>query len=443
MTGHVWHTVWWLAWPSVVTMLLQTVTGLIDAIFVGRLGPDALGGVGLASQVMLILMAVSSAVSVGATALVARFTGGGDPAHAEEATRQAIIISILIALVSGFIVYIYGPAIISAIGGEGEAIRLGVTYLNILLLGVVPFFLMFVLTGVFRGMGDMRVPLVVMIVVTVISLVGDYLLIFGIGPFPALGVVGAGIANVTSRVAATVLLLIYLTKSQLPLALRGSWRPRLDWFRRILNVGTPAAVQGLLRTGASLLYFSILGMTPEGVAAIAALTIGLRTEALAFMPGFAFSVAATSMVGQNLGARQPERAEQSAWAATWQGIWVMGAFGAAFLLFAEPIASIFTPDPEVIPLAAGYLRINSVSEPFLALAMVLTGALQGAGETRLPTAATILTMWFIRLPLTYYLAITLGLGATGAWIAMSASTILGGLAMLWVFKASNWQDTLV
>lgn len=443
VTGHIWATVWWLAWPSAVTMLLQTANMLIDAAFVGRLGAAALSAVGLAMQIMFVLMAISTAVSVGTTALVARFVGANEPRNAEQAVRQAILLAVAVSVLSGTLMFFLGPTLIEAMGGRGESLRLGVTYLNVLLLGVTPFYLMFVLSGVFRGIGDVRTPLMIMAVVTVISVVGDYLLIFGIGPFPRLGVMGAAIANATSRTVAAVMFFAYLPKSSLAGALRGSWRPAWHWFKRILNIGTPVAVQGLLRTGASMMYVSILGLTAQATAAIAALTIGIRTEALAFMPGVAFSVAATSMVGQNLGARQPERAEQSAWAAAWQGIWVMGAAGLLFILFAHPIASVFTNDPKVLPFAATYLQINGISEPFLALGMILTGALQGAGETRLPTAATIVTMWFIRIPLTYYLTISLGLGPLGAWIGMSGSTILGGLAAAGIFKWSRWKNIQV
>jgi len=440
VTDHVWKTVWWLAWPSVITMLLQTANGMIDIAFVGRLGADALTGVGLASQVMMILMAISMAVSVGTTALVARFIGANQTKDAKEAVRQAIVLSFAISIVSGLLAFLAGPWLIAEMGAEGAGLRQGVLYLNILLLGIIPYYLMFILTGVYRGMGDMRTPLIVMAVVTAVSLVGDYALILGIGPFPRLGVAGAGIATAISRCVAMVMFLSYLPKSHLGKALRGSWRPVWSWHRRILNIGSPAAVQGLLRTAASMTFFGILGRIPDSTYGIAALTIGLRTEALAFMPGFAFSVAATSMVGQNLGARRPDRAAAGAWAAAWQGMGVMGAMGLLFILFAHPIASVFTNDRSVLPLAASYLQINGISEPFLAMAMILTGALQGAGETRLPTAATIVTQWFIRLPLCYYLTLTLGLGALGAWIAMSGSTILAGLATLAVFKLSRWQE---
>lgn len=443
MNGPIGKTVWWLAWPSAITMLLQTANLLVDGIFVGRLGSNALAGVGLAMQIMFILMSIAVGISIGSTALVSRSIGANDPDQASKAFRQSIMISVTISLICGVIAYLAGPSAISAMGGKGEGLRLGVTYLNILLFGITPFFLMFMMSGIYRGLGDTKTPLIIMIVTTAVSLTGDYFLIFGIGPFPRLGVTGAGIATVTSRVIATTLFLLFLRRTAIKDALKGSWIPAWRWFFRIMKIASPAVVQGVLRSGASILFFGILGRTPEGMLGIAALTIGLRTEALAFMPGFAFSIAAESMVGQNLGAMQQERAERSAKAAMWQGVWVTGTIGLMFILFARPIASLFTHDPDALPLAAQYLMLNGISEPFLAVSMVLTGALQGAGQTKLPLYATIITLWVIRLPLTYILTITLGWDAFGAWVAMSASTVLQGLATYIIFKRSNWVETKV
>lgn len=440
VNGHIATTVWWLAWPSIITMILQTGYGLIDALFLGRLGAATLAGLGVANQVLLVLMAFSAAVGVGSTALVARFIGAEDNQSAEEVTKQSILLAIISATISGVLLYAFGPSLIKLMAEKGEGVRLGVIYLDILLAGNVFSFLTVIVTGVYRGLGDVRTPLIATTVATVINVVGDYILIFGIGPFPKLGIAGAAIAVVTSRAVSTAMLLAYLPKTHIPNVLKGSWKPSWKWFARILNIGYPAAVQALLRTGASMTYFGILRRSIDGENALAALTIGLRTEALAFMPGFAFSVAAASMVGQNLGARQPERAEKGAWAATWQGIWIMGGIGLLFVFFSHQIADLFTNDIRVLPLASSYLWVNGLSEPFLALGMILTGALQGAGETRLPTLATILTLWIIRLPLTYLLAITLNFGAFGAWVAMSSSTVFSGLAVLGIFKWTNWSE---
>lgn len=440
INGNIWSTVLWLSWPSVLTQILQNAYSLIDGKFLAKIGPAALGGVGVANQVMMILMALSTAVSIGVTALVARFVGAGETREAEQAVRQSIVLTVIVAVVAGLAALAAGYPIMGWIVHNRDGYHQGTLYLNMLLIGIVPTFLMLSLTGVYRGLGDMVTPLITMGVMTVLSIVGDYVLIFGIGPFPKLGVTGAGISYIVSRTVAMIIFFAWLPRTHLAKCLRGSWRPAWRWWRRVLNVGTPAFVQGVLRTFGSMLYYAILGRTSEGLNALAALTIGLRTEGIAYMPGFGFSVAATSMVGQNLGARKPDRAERGAWAATWLGVATMGLTGLAFVVFGRNIAGFFTTDPKVLPLAASYLLLNGLTEPLLAVSMILTGALQGAGETRLPTAVSIATMWVIRLPLTYYLAITLHLASLGAWIAMSGSTALAGLAALAVFKWSDWKD---
>lgn len=206
----------------------------------------------------------------------------------------------------------------------------------------------------------------------------------------------------------------------------------------------PAAVQALLRTVGYSVYYGIIGRAVEGTAAVAALTVGVQAESLAFMPGFAFSIAATSMVGQNLGANQPQRAEHSGWVSAGQGAVVMGLMGATFFVYAEQFARLFTDSPEVIALAALYLKINAVSEPFLALGMILTGALQGSGETRLPAVITFISMWLIRIPLTWLLALSpMGFGAVGGWVGMAVTTIIGGLLTTAYFKWGAWRGIQV
>ncbi len=440
VTGNIWTTVLWLSWPSVITMVLQNAYIIIDGVFLGRLSSSALAGVGVANQVMMVLSAVGNAISIGITAIVARLIGAGDRQGAELAVRQSLLLTIAVSAVTGGCGLLAGYRMLGMIVHDKEALRQGTLYMNMLLIGIAPNFLMLSLTGVYRGLGDMITPLVNMGIMTVLSIVGDYALIFGIGPVPAMGVTGAGTAFLISRSVAMLVFFFWLPRTNVKGALRGSWRPHWDSWKRILNIGTPAFFQSTLRSLGSSVYYGMLGGTAQGVSALAALTIGLRSEGLAFMPGFGFSVAATSMVGQNLGAGRPDRAEKGAWAATYLGMIVMGAVGVVFIVFARPLAGMFTQDPHVLPLAAAYLLLNGITEPFLAMSMVLTGALQGAGETRLPTAITIFIMWIVRIPLTYYLAIHLGLQSWGAWAAMSSSSLLGGLAMLVVFKRSRWKE---
>jgi putative MATE family efflux protein len=422
-------------------MILQSINGLVDAAYVGRINASALSGVGMASQMMVIMMAVGTAASIGATALVARFIGADDKENALKALRQSIIVAVILSALAGIPAYLFGPWFLKVMGASGDDLRAGTLYLNVVLLTITPYFLMMVLTGIYRGVGDMVNPLIVMLIATVVAVVGDQILVLGLGPIPRMGVLGAGIATNLSRVLAMVLFIAWLPRINMKLKRSDPWTPDWGWFLRILKIGAPAGLQGVLRSTALMAFFGILHRTTESLYGTAALTVGLRIEALAFLPGFAFSVAATSMVGQNLGAGQPDRAEQSAWTATWQSIGVTSVMGLAFILFAYPICRCFTTDPNVLPLAAGYLRINGISEPFLALQMVLTGALQGAGETKLPAWSTIITQWSIRLPLTWYLAITAGLNSLGAWISMSGTTVIGGLVMLTIFKLSHWKET--
>jgi len=221
-----------------------------------------------------------------------------------------------------------------------------------------------------------------------------------------------------------------------------SW-VRFDWTwcARILNIGWPAAIQNLLWSTASAGFRCILGALPAAQVnpAQAALTVSLAVESMAFMPGIAYSMAATPLVGQNLGAGKPDRAEHSAWVAVGQAVFIMSSVALVFFLAPEWLARKFTQERTVVPLIVSYLRIMAISEPFLALGMVLRGALQGAGDTRMPAAITVGTFWVVRLPLAYLLAIALHYGATGAWVAMSATTCLSGALMACWFKWGTWR----
>jgi putative MATE family efflux protein len=281
--------------------------------------------------------------------------------------------------------------------------------------------------------------MMIMAGVNVLAVVMDYSLILGAGPFPRLGVLGAAMSSNIARTGGCLASLYCLARSPLRDSLRWGGGPSLAWFQRTLSIGMPTAVQTLLRTVGSMTFVSILGRLPDSSTAVAALTIGVRTEAISFMPGLAFSAAATSMVGQNLGARQPERAEDSAWVCVKQAAAIMCAVGAAFFFLSRPIARCFTTDPAIVAYTAAYLRANGVAQPMLAFGMVLSGALQGAGETKVPAWVTFATMWGVRLPASYVVALVLGLGAPGAWWTMTASAVLYGLIIIGIFRRGKWR----
>lgn len=437
------RAVWTLAWPSVLTMLLQTFNSFLDRFFVGHLGSDALAAVGVGGQFMFLLFSVGMSIGVGTSALVSRFTGAKETDQAKVAANQSLWLALIAALVSVAVVWPLRHAVVGWMGVDARAAGLCVRYLSLTLLGVPALFVMLILSSVFRGLGDTRTPLFVMIGVNIIHLGGDYLLIFGNFGFPRMGLIGGATALISSQVIGALLYFVFLQRS----ALRG-FAARMkkldfDWARRILVIAIPAAGQNLSRVLSMMVFTGVLARSPQATAAVAALTIGLTSESVAFMPGFAFSMAAGTLTGQNLGANNPRRAEKAAWSALQQGLAIMIVMGGVFFILARPFAHIFTHDPHVVPLTVAYLRIAALSEPFLALGMILTGALNGAGDTKAPAWAGVATMWGVRLPLAWLLIYGLHFGATGAWWAMTVSTALNGLVALALFKRGTWKQAVV
>ena len=437
------RAVWMLAWPSVLTMLLQTVNSFTDRFFVGHLGSDALAAVGVAGQLMFLMFSVGMSISIGATALVARFAGARQVDEATVAANQSVWIAGIASLLCLALMLPARGLLVASMHLSAPAAALCISYLTLTILGVPALFLMLILGGVYRGLGDTVTPLLVMIGVNVIHLGGDFLLIFGKAGFPKLGLPGGALALLCSQVVGAVLYVAFLRRSPVAGLLTRKRRLEREWARRILHIGIPAALQNISRVLSLLLFTRVLAGTPDATAGVAALTIGLTSESIAFMPGFAFSTAASTLTGQNLGAGNPDRAERAAWTALGQGLTIMCLMGGVFFVFAPQFARFFTHDPKVVPLAVSYLRISALAEPFLAFGMILTGALNGAGDTKAPAWASAVTMWGVRLPLAVLLAQVWHFGAVGAWWAMAASTILGGVAAYGLFKWGRWKTVAV
>ncbi len=436
--------VWRLAWPSVLTSVLMTTNSILDRMFVGQLGRDALAAVGVGGQIMFVTVSVSMAITVGTTALVARFTGAQDADQVERAAGKSIGLGGAIGLVSMLVIYLSMKPLLLLMGVSGGPAHQCAAFLTYALLGLVPGNVGAVVSAIFRGLGDTRSPLKVMLAANCVHILGDWTIMLGHWGFPKLGLPGGGLAMSSSMLVSLVLYLILLHRSPVHGCLRWSYLwPTVAWTSRILRIGVPAAIAAVVRTTAMLGFTGILSRTPEGMDAVAALPIGLTAESIAFMPGLGFSVAASALVGQALGAKSARHAERLGWAATYQGCVVMTVMGAVFFIFAEPFTHLFTRDPAVVAIATHYLRIMAISEPMLAFGMILTGGLQGAGDTIRPTVATAVSFWVFRLPLTWLLALRLGYGATGAWIAMSATTALSGILAILLFRDGKWKRVKV
>lgn len=456
LEGPVQKAVLAVALPSVATMLLQTTNGMLDRFMVGHgAGPTGIAAATVASSLMFALMSAGMAISVGTTALVARFVGEKNLRDARSATKQSLLLALILSVLVGVPMMLVRGPLLTALGLDAEAHDLASRYLLISIAGLPTLFLMVILNGAFRGIGDTTRPFWVTLGANIVHATFNYLLIFGNYGFPKMGLPGGAIALVLSQTIAAGLYLMFLRRTSLRHALHAGWAFDMEWAKRICRIGLPASVQQLIRVGSMLAFQGLLTRTGGGMDAIAALGIGLTSEQIAFMPGFGYSIAASAFVGQNLGAKQVDRANRGAWAATYQAVVVMSLMGLVFYHFAAPFAHLFVPHaknetPEqyqhveqTIRLTVMYLRTAAWSEPFLAFGMVLTGALQGAGETVSPTILTIATMVALRLPLAWFLSVYLGLGVTGAWWAMSSSTIVQGILVIFLFRTGKWRTVKV
>ncbi len=424
---------------------------IINPMFLGHMQDkvkESLAAATVGRPVLMIQFALMYGVATGVAALVARFIGAQDYENADEATRQSMILSIILGIITAFPVIIFAEPIARLVGARPESVKLAADYSAIISYSSVPAFLTMTITMALRSAGEVKGPLYVGAATIVTNIVFDALLIRGAGPIPALGLNGAAIATGISRVVGIVLLFYCLDRSILRGSLR-RWKIKPNWYGRIMNIGIPAAIQNLLYSVNYSIYVRILGLLPNAMAAQAALGPSFALEGIAYMPGGAYAAAATALVGQNLGAGNPKRAERAALVATYQAAALMSVMGIIFLVAPHPLARAFIGKDQaassaaIVPLIVSYLRINALSEPLFAVGMTLRGALQGAGDVSIPTVLTFISLVGFRLPVTYLLAIKLGYGVTGAWIAMSASTALSGiLAAVW-FKMGRWKTQKV
>lgn len=439
---HVARTVWSLALPTMIASIVQSANSFLDRIFVGRLGAEALAAVGVGGQMVFLTMALAMAVSTGATAIVARMVGANDRAQLREAARQSLGIAMVLGVLLTLSGYLLLPFLLDWYQLNERTNRLAHEFLGWALLGVPGMFLLMGLSGAFRGLGDTRSPMIASIGATLAHIIGDWLLIFGNLGFPKLGVQGAGVAMALSTwVGAGILWVQQWARSERELAIPAF--PIRAWWARIMRIGLPASARTFIYSTSSVMFTGILSATAAGTAAVAALPIGLTAESIAFMPGFAFAIAASALVGQALGAKNERLAERFGWACAWQACAVMTTMAVVFFVFAEYFARLFTSDPKVIELAVAYLRINALTEPLLAFGMVLAGALQGAGDSLKAMLATFITQWVVRIPLAYLMALGLGWDAYGAWAAMALSSGFSGLLMMYLFKRGGWKKARV
>lgn len=432
--------IWALSWPAIMTFGLESLVGLIDALMVGRLGAHAVAGVGVGTQILNAVSVMNMALATGTVALVARHVGGRERAAAESALVQSLYLAVLMGVAIAIPAILWAPEMVGIFADDPEVLSAGTGFVRTIMLGVPAMAVFAVIAAGLRGAGDMRTPLLIGGLLNVLNVSIAYVLIFGHLGLPALGVRGAAAASAIAFWVGALLGLAALVRRDGALSLRrGELAPHPQMARRVLAVGSPTALEQLLMQIGFLLYLGIAAR--YGTEAVAAYFIGVRILALSFLPGFGFGAAASTIVGQQLGAGEPDHAERSGWEANRLALLLMSIAGVVIFLFARPIAALFIDDAAVIDDAVSFIQILALAQPLMAADSTLGGALRGAGDTRFPLLTVLVGFYAARLGVAWTAAHVLGLGLDWVWGALLGDYLLRAGLKGWRFRSGRWKRT--
>jgi putative MATE family efflux protein len=421
---------------------LHALVGIVDFVFVSSLGTDAIAAVGVANQVHFLTFAVLSAITAGTTAVVAREWGRGDRDEAARATRCSVALAALLGTaMMGAIPF--ATTLVRLLGIEPDVANLGGECLRILLLSNMPFAVGMTLSIALRAAGDARTPLAIGAVTNVVNIVGDYALVFGRLGAPELGAVGSAWATAIAMLVGMLIAGGLWWRGELVLAWR-PWRGSVTRLlsTRLLRVGLPSAAEMSAFNGGLLVFMTIVARF--GTEPISAYLIGVRILSFCFIPGLGFSMAAGTVVGQHLGAEEPELAERAGWRGLFAAMAVMSAVGLGIVLLAHPLASIFgAVGDETVDLTVTFIYILGAAQPLMAVEFVLGGGLRGAGDTRFPLLAMLAGLFVARLGSAVLIAAPIFGTVTAVWSCLLADYLLKAALLIWRFASGRWKSVEV
>jgi putative MATE family efflux protein len=427
-----------LAVPMVLEMALESVFAVVDAFWVGKLGPTALSTIVYTESMLTIMYAVDMGLGIGATALVARRIGERDPEGAAQSAGQAIIIGIIASLVLGLVGGVFAPQLLALVGAAPDVIAQGSSYTRVMLGGSGCILFLFLFNAIFRGVGDAAIAMRVLWFANIINLILDPCFIFGLGPFPHLGVTGAAVATTIGRTCGALFALSRLVRPGNRITLRPRHLKIIPAVMgRILRLSGVTAVQGGIGSASyvGLVYIvSLFGTRP-----VAGFGVSIRMLIFALLPSWGLGNASATMVGQALGAREPERAEKAVWLAAGYDCVVLTLVGLVFGLFAHHLVSFFTSDPVALETGATSLRIMALGFPFYAYGMTVTQSFNGAGDTWTPMWINVGVLWVFEIPFAYFLAVRSNLGPIGVFIALTAAFSLLAVVSILLFRRGRWK----
>ncbi|MEM7185415.1 MAG: MATE family efflux transporter [Bacteroidota bacterium] len=441
-SGSIRKAVYMLSVPMVLEMMMESIFFLVDAYWVSSLGANAIATVGLTESVLTLVYAVAIGLSMGVTAIVARRIGEKDVPGASRTAVQSILLGIAVSIAISVIGILFPKEILSIMGGEPELIAEGYGFTQILLGGNVTIMLLFLINAVFRGAGDASVAMKVLIVSNLLNIILDPIFIFGWGPIPEFGVKGAAIATTIGRGSAVILqlLILFVGWSKIKVGFKDLvFRADIMW--RLIKVSLGGIGQFIIGTSSWVFLMRI--MAEFGSEVLAGYTIAIRVLMFTLMPSWGMSNAAATLVGQNLGAQKPDRAERSVWKTGKYNAWFMVVVSIFYLFFAEIILKIFSDDPDVIKYGALSLRVIAAGYVFYAYGMVVTQAFNGAGDTQTPTIINFFCFWVFQLPFAYVAALTFDAGPLGVLLAITVAEVLIALVAIYLFRKGKWKAVQV
>ena len=440
-TGNLGRAILLLSVPMVLEMAMESLFGLVDVFFVAHLGSNATATVGITESIFTLVFAAALGLGMATTAMVARRVGEKNPEAAAVAAVQSIGIGVGISIVVGILGVLDAPQLLRLMGASTEIVQTGSTYTRIMLGGSGTVFMLFLINAIFRGAGDPAIAMRVLLIANAINIVLDPCLILGLGPFPRLGVTGAAVSTTIGRSIGVVLQLWYLFSPRNTVTIRRSQLVLdVDVMKRLVRTGANGMFQYLVATASWLALVRLVARF--GADALAGYTIAIRIIVFAILPSWGMSNAAATLVGQNLGAQRPDRAEQAVWRTGFYNMAFLGCVAIVFITFARPIVMQFTSEPAVQSVAADCLRFVSYGYVFYAWGMVMVQAFNGAGDTATPTLINIGCYWLWQIPLAYVLSST-AMGPRGIFLAILISESTLAVVGLLAFRRGGWKNQKV
>jgi len=436
--GNISGTILLLAIPMVLEMLMESLFSVVDIFFVGKIGVNAVATIGLTESIMSVLYSVSIGLSMAATALIARRVGEKKIDKAAEVAFQAIVITVLFAVVSGFLGYIYAEDLLRMMGATDAIVEEGLVYTQIIFTGNASVVLLFVINGIFRGAGNASTAMHSLWIANFINIVLNPILIFGLGSIPAFGLKGAAYATLIGRSLGVLYQLIMLRFGKTIFQIsRKAFVLKKKIVLKFLKLAAGSMSQFVIE--AISWIFLIKLIAGYGSTVVAGYTIAYRILMFSILPGWGMANVAATMVGQNLGAGKPDRAETSVWKTVKFNALLLGIFSLIFLLVPHFFVHLFTTDAEVLLSGTEALRYFSIGFIFFACGMVLSQSLNGAGDTKTPAFINILVFIVIQIPLAWVLSKGIGLGAPGVYCAITISYLIHALFSFIAFKRGKWK----